>query len=98
MNKKLCSKVTEGEIIAFNYRGMELPAIITVQYEINNTKYTLKESVKLKSSLIKLGPIPIGQRKTPKISTRIGDKLKINYNPEIPSNAYITENTGIINC
>jgi len=97
INKNLCTEITNGTVVSLKDKGLNFPRIVTVEYQVDSTTYQISESIKLKSSVIKLGPIPIGQRKTAKINTRMGSKVKINYNPDIPSMAYLTDNKGIIN-
>lgn len=98
VKKKECTMLTMGTVVELKDKGIDMPTIVTVQYQVNMQTYFVKESLKLKTSLIKIGPIPIGMRKVPKIDTTIGSEVKVNYNPQNPSMAYITDNKGIINC
>lgn len=96
--KKNCTSIVEGKVISLKSNGLDSPSVITVEYEINNERYQITETVKLKSSVIKLGFIPIGQKKIPKINTKIDSMVKVSYNPNNPNEAYIVGNDGIINC
>ena len=96
--RKRCTAETLGTIVKIERKSMELPTMITVEYIVEETVYTVKESIKLKSEAIKIGFLPIGQRKTPRMSdTATGHKAAICYNPDRPEMAYIRENVGIIN-
>ncbi|MDO4572805.1 MAG: DUF3592 domain-containing protein [Clostridia bacterium] len=93
-----CTASTEGRVIRLRSRSLDFPTVVTVQYEAGGQSYELSESLKLKSSPVKLGFLPIGQRKTPRISARVGSAVRVSYNPEKPQEAYLPENTGRINC
>ena len=80
-------------------KGSDCPTVITVEYEVKNQTYQSKESIKLKSTVIRIGFLPIGQRKTPRMpNTFIGDEAVVLYNPENPQEAYLRDNAGIMNC
>ena len=96
--KEKCTSIVEGKIVSFKSKGLEHPSIITVEYEIDNVKYQIQETVKLKRSVIKLGFIPIGQRATPTINTKVGSIIQVKYNPDNPNESYIVGNDGLINC
>ena len=49
------------------------------------------------SELVKLGPIPIGQRKRGKIASRVGSQVRVAYLPEDPSRAILADNSGLVN-
>lgn len=98
MFKKNCTNTVDGKVVSLEFRGMKGVDIITVEYEINGKKHQIKETVKLKSVPIKLGFLPIGQKKTPKINTKIGSTIQVRYNTNNPSEAYIVGNDGIMNC
>ena len=51
--------------------------------------------MKLSSELIRLGPVPIGQRKRGKIASREGSLVRVAYLPEDPSRAILADNTGL---
>lgn len=98
IKKNNCTNLVDGIVISVKSKGLDWPSVITVEYEINNIKYQIKESIKLKSTIIKLGFLPIGQKKIPKINSTVGAVLQVKYNPNEPSEAYIVGNEGIINC
>lgn len=100
---KLCTSITTGKVTQLTDKGLDKPTMITVSYNVNGNDYEITESLKLKSKMIKIGFIPIGQEKIPMIKYRTGvevikgAEVKVNYNPNTPSMAYITDNIGIIN-
>ena len=75
------------------------------EFEMNSDVYpsNMDEALKLKSKAIKIGFLPIGQKKISVIEHRTGVEVikgcevKVNYNPNTPSMAYITDNIGIVN-
>ncbi|HHU53185.1 MAG TPA: hypothetical protein GXZ43_03790 [Clostridiaceae bacterium] len=97
--KKRCTANTTGQIVNIRSKGLDCPTIITVQYQVDNQLYEVKESIKLRSEIIKLGFLPIGQRKIPVMgNTAVGNPARVSYNPDNPSDAYLTDNIGIMNC
>lgn len=59
---------------------MDIPWVIYVSYSVNDVNYEIKKSVKLKSETIKIGVIPIGQRKTFVLSAiKEGDRVTVCY-------------------
>jgi len=98
IRKKECTSITNGKVVSYKKRsGLDFPDSITVEYEVNNKKYQIEETVKLKSTLIKIGFIPIGQRKVPRLQASVGDIVEVRYNPNKPDKAYIVGNEGIMN-
>lgn len=76
-------------------RGQDFPTIITVPYTVDGNSYDISKSIKLKSQTIKLGFIPIGQKRVPVLgNTAVGSSIRVMYNPENPSEAYLTDNIG----
>ena len=91
-------KETNGIVVNLKSMGLDCPTVVTVEYEVENKKYTIKESLKLKSEAIKLGFLPIGQRKIPKVKCQKGGLVVVEYDEKNPQKAYIKGNDGIINC
>lgn len=99
IHKKRCTAETDGTVMNIQGKGSEGLTVITVEYEVKNQKYQIKESIKLKSTVIRIGFLPIGQRKTLRMpNTFIGGKAVVLYNPENPQEAYLRDNVGIMNC
>ena len=90
---------TIGKVIFLKSKGLNSPIIITVEYLVNCISYSIKKTMKLKSEPIKLGAIPIGQRKVPIIGkVRIGSSVYVKYDLNNPTKALIEGNDGFINC
>lgn len=90
---------TIGKVIFLKSKGLNSPIIITVEYLVNGISYSIKETMKLKSEPIKLGAIPIGQRKVPIIGkVMIGSSVYVKYDLNNPAKALIEGNDGFINC
>lgn len=95
--KKRCTAFTDGRITRFQPRG-EGVTLITVQYEVNGVSYEVRESLKRKSQAIKIGFLPIGQRKTPVLpNVAVGSSVCVQYNPEDPAKAFLRDNVGRMN-
>lgn len=84
-------------MVRFRPGGVDRPASVCVRYKVNGQTYECRETVKLKSEPIKVGPVPIGQRKTAKIATRVGSRVRVAYLPVDPSKAILADNTGMMN-
>lgn len=94
---KRCTMETQGEIVKLKLKSGDGPFVITVRYEVDFTNYMIKESVKLKSTAIKAGKIPIGQKKTPVIGEiKEGTSVTVRYNPNNPEEAFVKGNEGFI--
>ena len=73
--------------------------VMGVVTDVRSRGLDFPDAIKLKSEIIKLGFLPVGQRKTPVMgNTQIGTGVEISYDPDKPERAYITENKGIMNC
>lgn len=88
---------TVGTVVRYRRGGIEGPASVYVRYEVDGQAYECRETVKLKSEFIKIGSVPIGQRKTAKIATRAGSQVRVAYLPSDPSKAILADNTGLMN-
>ncbi len=96
VKKKRCTAKTAGEIVGLRRQGQNLAKIISVEYEVEGEKYEVKESLKMKSEWIKIGFLPIGQKKRPVMGDfNIGDTAEVSYNPDNPKESFITKNEGI---
>ena len=72
-----------------------LYAKVIVEYEVEGQKYEITEGLAMESKTVKFGFLPIGQKKMPKINSKIGSIVDVNYNPDAPSEAYIVGNDGL---
>ena len=94
-NHSNCTEVILGTIKNLRVKGQDCPTMITVEYQVNGTSYEITEPLKLKSEKIKLGFLPIGQKRVPVMgNTAVGNTAMVNYNPNNPSEAFITNNIG----
>lgn len=90
---------TIGKITSIKDKGLNSPTVITVEYSINGKKYDISEPVALKHKFIKLGFLPIGQKKVPRLpSIAVGTQVAVIYNSNKPSQAYIDGNQYSLNC
>lgn len=86
-----------GTVVRFRMGGIDRPSSVCVRYEVDGRTYECRETLKLESELIKIGPVPIGQRKRGKIATRVGSKVRVAYLPSDPSKAILADNAGLMN-
>ena len=94
---KRCICEVQGTIIRLKLKGGNGPFIVTVQYQAGGALYSVSETVKLKSSMIKAGPVPVGQRKTPVMGDiKEGTVVTVKYNPEDHREAIIKGNEGFV--
>lgn len=85
----------DGIIRQFGRWGWVSTWRIRVEYQVDGKTYEVIETVKMKSEFIKLGPIPIGQRKAPRLpTTEVGRNAVVCYDPENPRRAYLRDNKG----
>ena len=97
VNKKRCTETVMGKVIKIKDKGVDFPTIITVQYEVNNNQYEISESIKLRCEWVKIGFLPVGQKKYAVMGdTKVGSMASVTYNPDNPQEAYITKNIGRI--
>ncbi len=93
------TETTKGKIISAKNCGLDYPTNIEVEYFVDDVRFSLVESVKLKSKLIKFGFLPIGQKKAPRLpSIEIGTQVTVVYNSRNPAQAYIDGNQYKMNC
>lgn len=98
MNTTICSLETVGKITNLKIKGQDFPTVITVSYTVDSEVYSITESVKLKSEKIKIGFLPIGQKRVPILgSTRVGSTVRVKYNPQNPQEAFLPDNVGKAN-
>ena len=91
-------KEVNGIVIDLKIKATVDPIVVTVEYEVEGVKYTIKETLKLKNEVIKLGFLPIGQRQVPKVKCKKGGTVVVIYDEKNPKKGHIKGNDGIINC
>ncbi|WP_458458050.1 hypothetical protein [Pseudobutyrivibrio sp.] len=97
IDKRNCTAITTGKIKELRSRGLNKATMIIVEYCVDGVAYEVKEGIKLKSESIKIGFIPIGQRKSPVMGdVSVGSNTSISYNPQNPAEAFITKNKGFL--
>ena len=96
-HKEQTYTATTGTIVRVRPGSTDRPTVVYVRYEVEGTEYECRESVKLSSESIKLGPIPVGQRKRGKIPSSVGSTVRVAYLPSDPSKALLTDNKGLMN-
>ena len=98
LKKIHCALCTEGKVVGIKSKGLEFPTIITVEYNVGEKVFQIKEDLKLKNTTLKIGTIPIGQKKKPVLGyAKIGSIVTVAYNPGDPKEAYLPDNIGKIN-
>ena len=98
MNKTVCSAQVVGHISDKTLRGSDFPTSVSVEYYVNDKLYAITETIKYERKAVKIGAIPIGQKRVPKIgSIRIDSPTLVAYNPNNPQEAYLVENEGCDN-
>lgn len=87
--------ITQGIIQKIVFKGLDHPWVIYVRYNVNGVNYEIKETAKLKATAIKIGKVPIGQRKTFVLGqVKEGDYVEIRYDKKEPRKAIIYKNNG----
>ena len=95
INRADCTQTVEGCVKEMKVKGQDFPTMISVEYQVAGNRYVVTESLKFKSEKIKLGFLPIGQKRVPIMgNTAVGSIAAVNYNPNNPSEAYIVGNLG----
>lgn len=88
---------TEGKILRITKRGADAPFVISVGYCVNGVSYEIRETAKLKLRVIKIGRIPVGQKKTFVLgAVKEGDFVQIYYDERSPQKAIIYGNEGSV--
>lgn len=87
---------TTGVVERIRSYGVDRPSVAYVRYRVDGVDYTFRETLKVRSSAIKLGPVSIGQRKTYVLDCSPGSTVRVNYLPSDPSRAILTDNRGVM--
>lgn len=87
----------QGRIEGIVSKGLDHPWVIEVSYTVDGIDYCIKETAKLKSHAIKVGGIPIGQKKTFVLGpVKEGDAVTVCYDQANPEKALILGNDGVV--
>ena len=95
--ERVYTGLTVGTVVRRRFGGLDDPTVVWVRYEVDGVSYECRESVKLASEAIKLGPVPIGQRKVGRIPSEEGSRVRVAYLPEDPSKAILVDNRVLMN-
>lgn len=97
-NKTNCTQTVIGRVKELKVKGQDFPTMISVAYQVAGNTYVVTESLKLKREKIKLGFLPIGQKRVPTMgNTAVGTSAMVNYDPNNPAESFITNNIGKAN-
>lgn len=97
-NMLRCTMETCGTVSQIKDKGIDFPTMVTVQYEVNNKIYEVTESKKYKNEFTRVGFLPVGQRRIPKLGNVIlGSIVRVSYNPDVPSESFLPDNVGKVN-
>lgn len=87
-----------GVIVGLVSHGLGQATVARVRYEVGGQAFELEEPLALRSEAIRLGPVPVGQRKTPKLgAVAPGGRVEVAYLPDDPARALIVGNDGLMN-
>lgn len=87
-----------GEVVSLVSRGVQNVTLVRVRYMVGGRAYELEEPLALRSEAIRVGPVPVGQRKTPKLgAVAPGSRVEVAYLPDDPAHALIVGNDGLMN-
>lgn len=93
-----CTGRCPGEVVALVSHGLGQATVARVRYEVGGRAYELEEPLALRSEAIRVGPVPVGQRKTPKLgAVAPGSRVEVAYLPDDPAHALIVGNDGLMN-
>lgn len=59
--EQIYTGATTGTIVRVRPGSTDRPTVVYVRYEVDGTEYERRETVKLTSEAIKLGPFPLGR-------------------------------------
>lgn len=88
--------LTVGTVVRRRYGGGHHSTVVWVRYEVDGVAYECREGVAMASEAIKVGPVPIGQRKVARIPSKEGSRVRVAYLPEDPSKAILADNQGLM--
>ena len=95
VRKERCTEHCKGVVKEIRVKSNDI-TLIFVTYWVNGQEYELQESLKYTGEAIKIGFLPVGQRRRPVIGLKeIGESIDVSYNPNNPEEAFVTDNVGI---
>lgn len=92
-----CRGMTLGTVTWIRPGGIDHPSVIHAVYHVNGKEYQIRETAKLKTRTIKVGKIPVGQKKSFVMgAVSQGDQIWIRYDERRPERAIICGNDGVV--
>lgn len=89
--------MTLGTVTWIRPGGIDHPSVIHAVYHVNGKEYQIRETAKLKTRTIKVGKIPVGQKKSFVMgAVSQGDQIWIRYDERRPERAIICGNDGVV--
>ncbi len=93
--KKSYTGFAEGTISEIRTYSADFTTALFVDYQVEGKTYRIKETMKVKGEAIKVGKIPIGQRKKPVLGDiKKGSRVSVQYDTANPQKAIIVGNDG----
>ena len=93
--KKSYTGFTEGTISEIRIKNADFATVLFVDYQVEGKTYRVKETMKVKGEAIKVGKIPIGQRKKSVLGDiKKGSRVSVQYDTANPQKAIIVGNDG----
>jgi len=94
INKERCTAKKYGKIIKRDFtEGLPVPKTITVEYIVDRVTYRITEPIRYKTVVILHENFPLFRRRIPCMSDfKLRSPAVVSYNPDNPSEAYITDN------
>lgn len=94
---RLCTAETTGTVTEVVTQGPDVPVALKVSYEVDGTAYRLRERLTAKADGGLGGRgAALGFTKRPAMRTsKVGDAVRVRYNPSDPRLAHLPENDGV---
>ncbi len=90
-------KETLGKVVEYKVGGLDCATVVKVQYCVDGEVFTIRETLKVKNKIIKLGFLPIGHETTFKVKCKLGDTVTVIYDERKPHKGHIKGNDGLQN-
>ena len=91
----ICPAGGSSAPVAGNCSPPGILTVLSVDYQVEGKTYRIKETMKVKGEAIKVGKVPIGQRKKPVLGDiKKGDQVSVQYDTTNPRQAIIVGNDG----
>lgn len=95
--KRAYRGIAQGTVVEIRNKGLDHPWVVYVVYKVHGQEYQIRETAKLKSETVRIGRLPVGQRKTFVLGPlREGDSVEVRYDMEHPEKGILYGNDGCI--